>query len=145
MGCPGGSAGKASACNAGDLGSVLELGRSPEERKGYPTPVFRPGEFHGLYSPWGRKESDTMSNFQLICIIMEAGKSKICKVGWHPRDPRKSQCCSSSLKPSPEASFLLRGCQSLLSLSTDGMRLPHIIKGNLLSSNSRMISLIKKT
>ena len=58
MGCPGGSAGKASACNAGDLGSVLELGRSPEERKGYPTPVFRPGEFHGLYSSWDRKESD---------------------------------------------------------------------------------------
>ena len=24
-----------------------------------PTPVFLPGEFHGLYSPWGRKESDT--------------------------------------------------------------------------------------
>ena len=22
-------------------------------------PVFWPGEFHGLYSPWGRKESDT--------------------------------------------------------------------------------------
>ena len=24
-----------------------------------PTPVFWPGEFHGLYSPWGHKESDT--------------------------------------------------------------------------------------
>ena len=23
-----------------------------------PTPVFWPGEFHGLYSPWGQKESD---------------------------------------------------------------------------------------
>ena len=23
-----------------------------------PTPVFWPGEFHGLYSPWGHKESD---------------------------------------------------------------------------------------
>ena len=23
-----------------------------------PTPVFWPGEFHGLYSPWGCKESD---------------------------------------------------------------------------------------
>ena len=22
------------------------------------TPVFWPGEFHGLYSPWGRKELD---------------------------------------------------------------------------------------
>ena len=24
-----------------------------------PTPVFWPEEFHGLYSPWGHKESDT--------------------------------------------------------------------------------------
>ena len=28
---PGGSAGKESACNAGDLGSIPGLGRSPEE------------------------------------------------------------------------------------------------------------------
>ena len=28
-------------------------------REQLPTPVFWPGEFHGLYSPWGRKESDT--------------------------------------------------------------------------------------
>ena len=55
---PGGSAGKESACNAGDLGSIPGLGRSPGKRKGYPTPVFWPGEFHGLYSPWGGKESD---------------------------------------------------------------------------------------
>ena len=31
-----GSAGKESACNAGDLGLMLELGRSPGEGKGYP-------------------------------------------------------------------------------------------------------------
>ena len=31
-----GSAGKESACNAGDLGSILGLGRSPGEGKGYP-------------------------------------------------------------------------------------------------------------
>ena len=33
---PGGSAGKESACNAGDLGLILGLGRSPGEGKGYP-------------------------------------------------------------------------------------------------------------
>ena len=27
-------------------------------RERLPTPVFWPGEFHGLYSPWGHKESD---------------------------------------------------------------------------------------
>ena len=31
-----GSAGKQSACNAGDLGSIPGLGRSPGEGKGYP-------------------------------------------------------------------------------------------------------------
>ena len=35
-GFPYGSAGKESFCNAGDLGSIPGLGRSPEEGKGYP-------------------------------------------------------------------------------------------------------------
>ena len=35
---PCGSAGKESACNAGDLGLIPGLGRSPGERKGYPLP-----------------------------------------------------------------------------------------------------------
>ena len=30
----------------------------PWRRERLPTPVFWPGEFHGLYSPWGCKESD---------------------------------------------------------------------------------------
>ena len=34
MGFPGDSDGKESACNAGDLGSISELGGSPGERKG---------------------------------------------------------------------------------------------------------------
>ena len=36
MGFPYGSAGKESACNVGDLGSIPRLGRSPGEGKGYP-------------------------------------------------------------------------------------------------------------
>ena len=35
-GFPCGSASKESACNAGDLGSISESGRSPGEGKGYP-------------------------------------------------------------------------------------------------------------
>ena len=54
---PCGSAGKDSACNAGDLGSIPGLGRSPGEGKGYPL------QYSGLedsmdYSPWGHKELD---------------------------------------------------------------------------------------
>ena len=61
---PGGSDGKASAYNAGDLGSIPGLGRSPGEGNGNPlqyscleNPMDR-GTWLG-YSPWGRKESDT--------------------------------------------------------------------------------------
>ena len=35
MGFPGGSDGKESACNVGDLGLIPELGRSPGEGKDY--------------------------------------------------------------------------------------------------------------
>ena len=46
MGFPGGSDGKESACNMGDLGLIPGLGRPLE--KGMATPsVFLPGEFHG--------------------------------------------------------------------------------------------------
>ena len=58
LGFPGGSGGKESACNVGDLDSIPGLGRSPWRRECLPTPVFRTGEFHGLYSPWGPKELD---------------------------------------------------------------------------------------
>ena len=38
---------------------VQSLGwEDPLERKRLPTPVFWPGECHGLCSPWGHKESD---------------------------------------------------------------------------------------
>ena len=52
---PGGSEGKASAYNAGDLGSIFGL---------QSTPAFLPGKFHGWrslvgYIPWGCKELDT--------------------------------------------------------------------------------------
>ena len=36
LGLPCGSTGKESACNAGDLGSIPGVGRSPGEGKGYP-------------------------------------------------------------------------------------------------------------
>ena len=65
MGFPGSSDGEESVCNAGDLGSVPGLGRSPGEgeENWLPTPVFRPGEVHGPRSlagcsPWGHKGSD---------------------------------------------------------------------------------------
>ena len=62
LGFPGGSDGKESACNMGDLGSILGLGRSPGEENTHQ--LFLPGEFHteepgGLHSSWGHKELNT--------------------------------------------------------------------------------------
>ena len=51
MGLPGGSDSKASVCNAGDLGSIPGLGRSPGGGHGNPL-QYSPGEF-----PWTEEPS----------------------------------------------------------------------------------------
>ena len=61
MGFPGGSDGKESTCNVGDLSSIPELGRSPGEEKGYPH-QYSGLEISRYYSPWSLKESD-MTDF----------------------------------------------------------------------------------
>ena len=42
------------------------LGKSPRRRERLPTPVFWPGEFHGLFRPWGREELDTTDRLSLF-------------------------------------------------------------------------------
>ena len=61
---PGGSAGKDSARNVGDLGLIPGLGRSPGEGKRYPL------QYSGLENSTdcgtlGCKESDTIERFSL--------------------------------------------------------------------------------
>ena len=46
---PGGLYGKASACNAGNSGSIPGW-EDPLEKEWQPTPVLLPGKFHGLRS-----------------------------------------------------------------------------------------------
>ena len=69
VGFPGGSASKESTCDVGDLGLIPGLGRSPGGKERPPTPVFWTGEFHGLCSPWGRKESDTTEQLPLLRTV----------------------------------------------------------------------------
>ena len=50
------------------------LGRSPGEGKCsifQNTLVFWPGEFQGLYSPWGHKESDTNERLSVFMCILK--------------------------------------------------------------------------
>ena len=49
-GFPGGSDGKESACNVGELGLILGLGRFPGGRAWQPIPASLPGE-----SPWTKE------------------------------------------------------------------------------------------
>ena len=87
MGFPGGTAGKDSACHAGDLGSLPGLGRSPGEGKGY--------GFHGLYSPQGCKESATTERLALslwtsvrVCSVAQS-----CLTLCDPMDCSPSGSC----------------------------------------------------
>ena len=64
MGFPGGSAGKESSYNVGDLGSIPGLGRSPGGRHGNPLQYSGLENPHGQrslagYSLWGCKGLDT--------------------------------------------------------------------------------------
>ena len=69
-GFPSDSDGKESTCNAGDLSSVPELGRSPGGGHGNPLQYSCLENPHGLrnlvgYSPWGHKESDVTEQLRI--------------------------------------------------------------------------------
>ena len=60
MGFPGGSAGKESTCNAGELGSIPGLGRFLGEGNGYLLQYSGLENSMDCIVPWGHKESDTI-------------------------------------------------------------------------------------
>ena len=70
LGFPGGSVSKESACNAGDLGSISGLGRSPGGGHGKPLQDSCLENLHGQRSlescsPWGLKELDTTERLSI--------------------------------------------------------------------------------
>ena len=74
MGFPGGSAGKKSTCNEGDLGSIPGLGRSPGGGPGNPCRYSCLEVLHGQrrlvgYNPWGLKELDMTEQLSKITKI----------------------------------------------------------------------------
>ena len=108
MGFPGGSEGKASACNAGDPGSIPGLGRSPGEGNDNP-PQYSclensmDGESRGRRSPRGCQESDTTE--WLLCFLSFI-KNSIIRIlvwqllflntpySWVALSTTRSDCCS---------------------------------------------------
>ena len=74
-GFPGGSDGKESACNVGDLGLIPELARSPGEGNSYPL------QYSVLYNPMDRgawqatvhgvtKSQTGLNNFHFQCLFL---------------------------------------------------------------------------
>ena len=75
QGFPGSSAGKESAYNAGDLGSIPRSGRSPGEGNGNPLQYSWRENPHGqrslvVYILWGHKELDIAERLASICVCV---------------------------------------------------------------------------
>ena len=79
---PCGSAGKESACNAGDLGLIPGLGRSPGEGKGYPL------QYSGLEN-------------SMDCIVHWVAKSRTRLSDFHLAPKQQNRACLAckNLKP----------------------------------------------
>ena len=146
MGSPGGSAGKESACNAGDLGSIPGLGRFPGEMKGYPL------QYSGLENSKGCKDSDTyyMSSyfwchqcvcfpevvFKILCVsahvLFSSKYNYLCvlletKISLYPKMFKKNSIClfnHPSVQFSSVAQSSLTLCDSM-NCSTPGLRVHH--------------------
>ena len=80
MGFPGGSDGKESPCNAGDLGLIPGLGRCPGGGHGNPLQYSCLENPHGQrslvgYSSWGHKQLDTTeATYHAHMLMGESGR-----------------------------------------------------------------------
>ena len=78
-GFPGGSDSEASACNAGDPGSIPGSGRSPGKGNGYPFQysclenLMDRGAWQTTVHAWGHKESNMTEWLTLITFILRVG------------------------------------------------------------------------
>ena len=84
---PGGSAGKESACNEGDLGSIHGLGRSPGEGNGYPLQYSGQENsidciVHGVTKSWTR-----LSDLHLLPrFVQYSCMWELDQEGWVPKN-----------------------------------------------------------
>ena len=69
----GGSDSKESTCNAGDPGLIPGSGRFPGGENGSPLQYSCMGNSmkRGVYSPWGRKESDMTEQLTTVTLAIK--------------------------------------------------------------------------
>ena len=92
-----------------------------------------PGELHGLYSPWGRKEADRLSDFHLHCLSGAGSSDLDAKPPWDspalPAPNRKGasrHCldrhCLDPCRPVSTTRGFSRGCTGLKSLGNQRLK-----------------------
>ena len=121
---PSGSAGKESAYNTGELGSIPGLGRSPVEGKGYPF------QYSGLYSPWGRKESDKSEPLSLHFTSVVLEGLILPQVHWlsawsYQYCSRRWNTAAIAVRRSRKTLFLLFSCSVVWIFTTPWTVGPH--------------------
>ena len=108
MGVPGGSEVKVSACNAGDLGSIPGLGRSPGERNGNPLSILvwripwmeEPGRLQSMGSQRVRHNWVTSLHFPGGSVSKESACNAEYlgwSLGWEDSLEKQMATCSSIL------------------------------------------------
>ena len=74
------------------------VGNIPWRRERLPTTVFWPGEFHGLYSPWAHKESDTTERLSLHFTGDGEGQgSLVCCSPWGGKESDSTEQLNNNL------------------------------------------------
>ena len=63
----------------------------PWRREWLPTPIFWPGEFHGLYCLWSHKESDTTKQLALSLFAFSGNETAWGKDAHISDDPFEGQ------------------------------------------------------
>ena len=99
---------------------ILLLGKIPQRRERLPTTVFWPGEYHGVYSPWGCKESDMTERLSLSMSPLEGAKSPPVE----NQSSREYNCIylaapSTQILVSPRTVVLLHQCYLLCAVFLD--------------------------
>ena len=117
LGFPCGSAGKESACNAGDLGSIPGLGSSPGEGKGYPlqysglessmdcivhgitkSQTTRLSNFHFHFSAWSREKGEEDNSGSGLRMLGSSGDQLRCS-GSLSKETEVQSCKYGSITP----------------------------------------------
>ena len=121
---PCGSAGKESACHAGDLGWIPGLGRSPGEGKGYPF------QYSGLEN-------------SIDCIVHGVSKSWTRRKDFHFPTEWKKTIVSGRLERVCQFRFTSRGSHSILPTCQQATHCKG--KSDVFSERSLCISILKNS